>query len=431
MAPPPLYLTADLPGTGGVIRQRPEEFLVEEQPLYPLADEGEHLWLFIQKTGLTTPEAIRRVARAFQLSRRDVGYAGLKDKHAVTRQHLSLYLPKEEPGQVEGALERIAADPQLDMLWHTRHANKLRRGHHAGNRFVIYVRDVSPTAVVHAKPILDRLARRGVPDRFGPQRFGYRDNAHILGRLLLVGGHEAFLDEMLGRAGEDESEPLRLAREAYRDGNNEEAMRVWPRSLRYDRQALDALRQGRSPLKAVRAIDRDHRDFLLSAFQSAIFNAVLDRRIEAGTFDWLLPGDLAWKHDNRSVFAVDEATAEAENDASRTGEEGGRVARLEVSPSGPMWGGDMTLPGGEVLEMEEAALRETGVTRESLGDPPGAAGVPIKLAGARRPLRVPLRDPDLSGGVDEGGPYLRVSFELPRGAFATTVLAEIMKNDVE
>ncbi len=428
MITPPLYLTADLPGIGGSLRNRPEEFLVEEQPLYPLCDEGEHLWLFIQKSGLTTPEAIRRVARAFNLSRRDIGYAGLKDKHAVTRQHLSLYLPREShPTQISDALERLEHDPQLHVLWHTRHANKLRRGHHGGNRFVIYLRDVSPTAVVLAKPILHRLHRRGIPDRFGEQRFGYRDNAHTLGKYLLLGKYQAFLDEMLGEPGDDEGDDLRQARDAYRRGDFDDAIQLWPRSLRHDRQALDALRQGRPPLKAVRSIDRDHRDFLLNAFQSAIFNRVLDHRLDNGTFDRLIPGDLAWKHDNRSVFAVDQATVDAENDPHLQGEQGGRVPRLEVSPSGPMWGGDMTLPQGEVLDLEQAALEEGGVTRDQLADPPGAADVPMKLPGGRRPLRVPLRDPDLGGGVDGHGPYLRLAFELPRGAFATTVLAEVMK----
>lgn len=405
------YLTPDLPGVGGVLKQRPDDFLVEEQPLYEPSGEGEHLYLYIEKRGLTTPEAVQRIAAAFRTHRRSIGHAGLKDKHAVTRQHLSVWLPGVADGVVAESLERLKDNTKLGVLWAERHGNKLRRGHHGGNRFVLRLRDVEPTHVVRAKAILDVLARRGVPNYFGAQRFGYRQNSHVLGRLLLRGEHAAFLDEMLGSDYDTESPYIVEGRAHYRAGDYRQALEVWPKTLRYDRQALDALRQGKSPDQAVRVIDRSQREFLISAWQSSVFNAVLDQRVRGGTFDTLLPGDLAWKHDNRSVFAVDDKTAALENAA------GGRVPAGDVSPSGPNWGANMTQAAGEPGAMEHSALERSGITEPQL----------TSVEGGRRPMRMTLKHPEVSAGADEHGPYIRASFELPRGAYATVAMRELMK----
>jgi tRNA pseudouridine13 synthase len=410
------YLTADLPGIGGVIKRRPDDFLVEEIPLYEPCGEGEHTYLFIEKNGLTTDDVVRRIAHEFHVRRSDVGYAGLKDKHAVTRQHFSVCLPR--PGEQDTALRHLSHHPHIKVLWVDRHTNKLRLGHLRGNRFVIRVREVEPTSVIRAKAVLDRLTAAGVPDFFGEQRFGYRQNGHLLGRMLLLGDYEGFVRETLGDPREADSPPLREARERFVRGDIDGALEVWPRKLRHDRQLLDYLRQGRSAEAAVRALDFSQRDLLLTAMQSAVFNAVLDVRLRDGSFARLLPGDLAWKHDNGAVFAVDEATAAIEN--SR----GGRVPRLEVSPSGPMWGADMTPPAGEPLRIEREALASLGIAEEDF-----AAAGRHAPPGKRRPLRVPVTNADISGGVDEHGGYVRLAFDLPRGAFATIVLREVMKAD--
>ena len=411
------YLTDDVPGIGGRIKARDADFMVEEQPLYEPVGEGEHLYLFVEKTGRTTSDVVRTLAKAFRVSRGAVSYAGLKDKRAVTRQYFSVHLP----GRTDDAeaLARIEQEQgkTLFVLWADRHGNKLRRGHLSGNRFVIRVRDVHPTDVLRAKQVIDQLAAGGVANYVGTQRFGYRENGNVIGRHLLLGEWEAALDQMLGAGHEEDSPGLAAGRKCYREGDFAGALERWPRTLRFDRQALDALRQGADALKAIRAIDRTQRALYVSAWQSAVFNRVLDARIRAGTFDGLLPGDLAWKHDSRAVFAVDEATAEKENGA------GGRVGLQEVSPSGPMWGPRMTRASGEVGRAEEAALEHERMTVQQLG---GAGDVGAQ--GARRPLRVFLKDADVSGGVDEHGAYVRVAFELPRGAFATMVLREMMKN---
>lgn len=414
-------LTDDLPGIGGRIKERPEDFLVEEQPLYEPCGEGEHLYLFVEKTGMTTDDLVRHVARKCRVGRRDVGYAGLKDKHAITRQHLSVYLPGGDAQGDAEAVAEIERSRRTRVLWASRHANKLRRGHHGGNRFVIRVRAVEATAVLRARPILDRLAERGVPNRVGPQRFGFRNNSQEVGRLLLLGEFAAMLDEMLGRTIDGEGDLLTEARAFYRSGAYREALDRWPKSLRYDRQVLDALVKGRSPGQAVRAISREQLDLLVNAFQSQVFNEVLARRLDDDSFDRLLPGDLAFKHENRACFAVDQATAELENGPD------GRVGRFEVSPSGPMWAADMTRARGAVDEVEVAVLAAHGMSPQRLG---GDGKSVVRAVGSRRPLRVRLRDPEVSGGVDEFGGYVRLAFELPRGSYATTVLEEVMKGPV-
>ncbi len=414
------YLTPDLAGVGGQMKLRPEDFLVDEQPLYEPSGAGEHLILFIEKFNLTTHDAVRRIAKAFRVRRSAVGYAGLKDKHAVTRQHVSVHLPGV-PGADEQfaqeSIRRTEYHPHLKVLWSARHANKLRLGHLRGNRFVIHLRDVEPGAVVRAKAILDVLVKRGVPNFFGVQRFGYRGDSDRVGRSLLVGDARNALDLMLGNPDQRETEMRRRGREAYMAGDYAGALSLCPQRMRYERQALDALRQGKSFEQAAAAVDRVQRELMLSAWQSSIFNRVLDVRLKDGTFDRLVPGDLAQKHDNRAVFRVDQAMADQENAP------GGRIERLEISPSGPMWGADMMRAEGAVDALEQRLLQEDGLTVEQL-TPAGG----LKLVGQRRPLRVPLRDAEVSGGVDEHGPYVRLAFELPRGSFATTVLREIMKD---
>ncbi len=407
------FISQDIPGTGGVIKQRPEDFLVAERPAYEPCGTGEHVYLFVEKRNRATLDVTRRLAKLFHISPRDVGYAGLKDKYAVTQQWFSVL--QHDDDLVARAVERMAFTP-FRLLWHARHENKLRRGHLTGNRFVIRIRNYEPGAPDRARQTVRTLATRGVPNFVGEQRFGYRQNNHIVGRHLLLGRWQEMLDELLGHPRDFESEDARIARACYDSGDYTQTLELWPRQLRHDRQALDALRQGKAAREAVASIAFQQREFLISAMQSHIFNQVLDQRIRSGRFDRLVPGDLAWKHENRSLFRVDESTAEMENAS------GGRMESLAVSPSGPLWGGQMYRPAGRVLAEEQAALHAFGLSEADLVSPELC-----KAEGSRRPMCIPLIDPEVSEGRDEAGPFIRVGFELTRGAFATIVLREIMK----
>jgi tRNA pseudouridine13 synthase len=161
----PACATLDLPPVGGRIGPEPEDFRVDEIPAYVPAGSGEHLYVRLEKRAFTTPAAVREIARAAGVSERDVGYAGLKDRHAVTSQWLSL------PGRARPP-EGWELPDGLRVLEASRHGNKLRTGHLAGNRFRIALTDVSSEALVRASALVERLGARGLPNHFGPQRFG-------------------------------------------------------------------------------------------------------------------------------------------------------------------------------------------------------------------------------------------------------------------
>ena len=133
----PLVYPYGKAGLRGTIKQQPEDFRVTEQLGFPLTDEGEHLYLFVQKQGLTTHQLIESISRVAGIQPRHIGYAGLKDKQAVTRQWLSLHLPgvRHAPDIPDTESYQV-----LQAQWHDR---KLRVGAHRCNLFDIVVRDVS------------------------------------------------------------------------------------------------------------------------------------------------------------------------------------------------------------------------------------------------------------------------------------------------
>ncbi len=411
---PGLHLTADLPGVGGRLRARDEDFLVDEIPLYPPSGDGAHIYLFVEKQRLSTMDAARILAEHFGVPPAMVSFAGMKDKYAITRQHFSIEAPGIDPQSVPSI-----RDERLRVLWVDRHTNRLKIGHLRGNRFSIRIRNVAPTDVLKADRVLRRLARQGVPNYFGEQRFGSRLNNHLLGLHEARHDARALLDAMLLP---DPGAPDRndAARDHYSAGDYGAALRALTPTARAEREALRALARGASAEQAVRAISKSDRRFWLSALQSAVFNRVLTRRMERGTLATIVEGDVAMKHENGACFKVDGPTA-ADPDTIE------RAARLAISPTGPMWGRKMTRAAGSVDADETGALADLGITLEEICDGPRHLGK--MAAGTRRALRVPLIDPDIEGGADAHGPYIRAAFELPAGAFATVVMREIMKND--
>jgi len=149
------------------IGSAPEDFLVDEIPLYPQSGAGEHLYVWVEKRGYTTPAMLRAVTRAAGVDERDVGYAGLKDKHAVTRQWLSLPSKARPPSEWQ-------LPEGITLVEHTHHSNKLRTGHLLGNRFSITLVTADLGALEKATAIAERLRTRGLYNYYGGQRFGRR-----------------------------------------------------------------------------------------------------------------------------------------------------------------------------------------------------------------------------------------------------------------
>ena len=327
------------PPPSGDYRATPEDFLVEEILDFAPEGQGEHLWLWIEKRGLTTLEVVRHLARACEVTQRAVGYSGMKDRIAVTRQWLSVHLPGREGP--EDLAARLAAQGVL-VLEQTRHPRKLKRGVHRGNRFSLVITG----AAVQAPGLEARwewLCRHGAPNGFGPQRFGPE-----------------------GR-------------------NLERAQAVLARGWR----------------------KRDDREgMMLSTARSYLFNELLAMRQRDGNWDRLLPGEVAMLDGTSSQFAIEAIDDELVE----------RAARLDLHPSGVLWGVGVSATSGSAAEYEERLSERHGPLCDGLE----RAGVKL----ARRPLRMRLGDPRLTREAAS----LQLDFTLPRGSFATAVLRELIEH---
>lgn len=372
MSPMPDHLRLD-----GRIKDRPEDFFVYEIPMYEPSGEGEHLYLRIRRSGVSHDELLSVVAAACSVPVRAIGFAGIKDTQAVTEQTLSVHLPDSD------RMPTID-DDRIDIVWTDRHANKLRRGHLAGNRFVIRIRAVDPLRVTDVWGRLRGLAAHGSPNAFGPQRFGRNGDNHLLGLDLLRGDWDALA--------------ARLA-----DG----------RSGRLESRIRRAVESGTGSKEACRTVPGRLRRFWNDALQSVLFNAVLDERIRRGDWNRLQVGDIAWNHATRRTFVV---TAEdLEDDATID-----RIEQGVLVPTGPMWGRSMRMPGDDVAAMERTVAEGLDPDLIRLLTDEGRA------RGDRRPLAVPVSHASALSEMDEHGGCITVQFELPPGAYATTVLGELI-----
>ncbi len=398
-------LLASFEPVPGRIKLDYSDFVVEEVPLYPADGVGTHTYFLLEKTGLTTRQAVEDLAHALNVRRHEIGFAGLKDARAVTRQWMSV---EHVPPEKLAALKR----PRLRVLETTRHRNKLRLGHLRGNRFVIRVRQTQPDRLTALEDALRELARRGVPNFFGEQRFGYRGDTWAIGRAIVRREIDEAVDLILGRPGASDHGPIRRARELYDAGEYFDAARAWPAMFRSERRALKAIGMGHGKRRrGFAAIDRATRTFYVSAYQSYLFNRVVAERLQSG-LDRLWEGDLAWRHVSGAVFRVEDPAAEQ-----------ARADMFEISPTGPLFGYRMTEPAGPAGELESRILEGEGLKPEAFH-----AG-PLRVKGSRRPLRFQPTETQLLLGADERGAYLELRFMLPRGCYATALLRELFRLD--
>jgi tRNA pseudouridine13 synthase len=188
------YLTTALVGTGGALRTTDDDFVVDEELPYAPSGAGDHVFVRIEKRGTTTVDAARALARTLGVRDRDIGIAGMKDRHAVTRQWLSLP-PPVAPEQAL-AIEL----PGVRVLEAHRHAHKLRTGHVRANHFVLRVRGVDAGAAERARQILAALSvPPGTPNWYGEQRFGRDGDNAARGRALVTGERPLGRDRRLDR----------------------------------------------------------------------------------------------------------------------------------------------------------------------------------------------------------------------------------------
>ncbi|MEM6959998.1 MAG: tRNA pseudouridine(13) synthase TruD [Myxococcota bacterium] len=288
------------PATGR-IKVEPEDFIVEEIPSYEPVGEGTHWFFWIEKRGLTTRRAVAMLAAKLGVRARDIGTAGLKDRHALTRQYLSAE-------HVDGAALSGWEQDGLRVLRAVPHRSKLRTGHLRGNRFSIRVRAIAPAEAARLAEEGTALAS-GVPNYYGDQRFG-------------------------------------------RDGSNVDEAREW-------------LAEGGRPPK-----ERFKRRFLVSALQSAAFNAVLAARVERGCVHQAMAGDVLMTA-RGGIFEDDDLEAVQR-----------RMDAGEIDPTGPMFGGDMRRAQGLAGALESSV-------EDAFGFGPTMYARMGKLGlGTRRALRI-------------------------------------------
>lgn len=324
--PPPLR---------GVLRRTPEDFQVDEELDFAPSGAGEHVLVRVCKRGMNTVDVARLLARHAGVAAREVSYAGLKDRHAVTTQWFSVSMP----GKAEPNWSHLDSE-QITVIAAERHNRKVRRGTLARNRFTVVMRELRGD-FTSLPERLRRIAAEGIPNYFGEQRFGHDNLARA--RRMLAG--------------------------------------------------------------TVRVRDRFERGMYLSALRSHLFNAVLARRVQLGVWSRILRGEVLILGGSRSFFIAEEVDEELRR----------RVAAHDLHPSAPMWGRGELHSRYEAREFEECALVDFSQDCLALA----RANLQMERRSAR------LLPSDLQGSF-LGEDAFTVSFTLPPGCYATSVLRELL-----
>jgi len=322
------------PTVTALLRDKISDFKVFEILPYQPCGEGEHLYIYIRKTGANTNFVARELAKYFRVKESLVSYAGLKDRFAITEQWFGVHLPgKKSYDLADLKIEGV------EVLKINRHNKKLRIGDLQGNRFELILRNVS-----QVKEVMERwqkITSEGVPNYFGEQRFGI--NGGNLPKAL-----ELF-------AGADVK-------------------------------------------------DKKKRGMYISAARSLLFNAIIDKRIEQGTFNQLVSGDACMLANSQSVFKVPVV-----NDELRQ-----RLKTHEIDITASMWG------AGELMTTDDALVLEQGISKQFNEFCQGLARLGLKQE--RRKIRLIPRDTNFSLEGDD----VKLEFFLPAGSYATTVLKELV-----
>lgn len=347
-------------------KQSPEDFQVDELLEVGLSGEGEHLWLLIKKTAMNTSFVADQLGKWAKIPSRDVGYSGLKDRHAVTTQWFSLRLPKGELPDIsfdEFAKAHLTTDTEsVEVRQQTWHSKKLNRGTHKANRFVIRLTDIELNPKVAAAPAtvdetLTLISKEGVPNYFGEQRFG-------------------------------------------RQGNNIVSALEW-----FEQGTIN----GRPPHPKK---SRDAQSLLLSSARSAIFNQIVSARVQLGGWNTAIDGDVFNLDGSGSVFCVEQIDQEIHQ----------RLASGDIHPTAPLWG----IKNDKVSEAAKA-LEDKVVSQDAVLQRLAQGLEKKQLKTMRRATRLAVSDFSWSWTTEQADkPSLVLQFTLPTGTFATSVLSALV-----
>jgi tRNA pseudouridine13 synthase len=400
-------------GVGGVLRQTPADFRVEEVPRREPRGAGRYLIAEVEKTEWDTQALVRALSRALRVSRKRISFAGMKDRNAVTVQRMSLFGVR--PAALESVrlagvrLRAVGLDPEPVSL-----------GDLESNRFSIILRAIPlPAEEVRARAEATAAELRslgGAPNFFGLQRFGERRAVtHRVGELLVRGDVEGAVRAYVADEGEGEGEATRAARRLAREGDFKGALAAMPKSLGFEKALLNHLVAEPGDWGgAMAALPIGLQTLFVHGFQAKLFNRVLSERLVRGlSLAEPAEGDVLLLRGG-GVEPVTGANLESARKA---------VAAGRARVSGPLFGPEAPVASGEPGEIERRVMSEAKVTPEEFGRGP------VTSKGRRRPLLLPA-PVKWEEGPDErnaGSVALKLQFSLEPGAYATVVLREFTK----
>lgn len=404
-------------GIGGEIRKKYEDFYVEEIPETEPTGSGPNTWIFIEKIGRNTLDVLLDIAREYKLSRKRMGFAGMKDKAARTRQWICV--SNIEPENLQGLEEKLY---NVKVLKITKNQKKLRIGQLIGNKFKILIRNTHDPAkdAITAHEILSDLTQTGVPNYYGYQRFGKkRPNTHVVGRFLIQNDVKGAVDSYIGNPYPEEQNHIKSARKLYDEGKYLEAYESMPAGMRYEKMMLRELMRefkknqeldDNSYIRALRSLPKPLSRMFVHAYQSYLFNRVVSERTKLGV-DKYVEGDIIIDNEEHLIHEFDpEGIQERIND-------------FQAHATAPLYGTKVPLAGGKVGEIEHQVLEEENLKLEDFTVPKMPK---LGSHGLRRAMRFKVWDATAEQR-DEG---VLLKFSIPKGCYATAVLREVMKKDV-
>lgn len=404
------FYASDTPGIGGVLRQEPEDFRVDEMSADPKPDEkGRYLICRLKKRNWDHHRAIKAIAKQLGISHRRISWGGTKDKNAVTSQVISIY-------DVDASdLELIRLrDISLDPIY--RSHQQVSLGELRGNIFTIRIRDTGQDSIDERLSAITEKVLEGIPNYYGIQRFGaVRPVTHLVGLEILKGNLGDAVRMYIGEPFEEESTEMKSAREAFLEsGDAKSALFDFPVYMRYERAMLNHLAFAPDDYNgALKTLPPKLLSMFVSAYQSWQFNRVVSMRIEEGIpLGEPVEGD-------RLIFAngrEDIVTPAAVRTAAL------HIRRGRCSVALHLPGAETGEPVGMMDDWMAGLLSEDGITPESFRKASGF--VDTRFYGANRVIALKT---DISAECVDNIVDLR--FSLQPGQYATTVCREYMKAD--
>ena len=424
------YYVSDADGTGGQLRVDPEDFQVREleqfdiQPVDADTAAYPHLLCRVRLRGWDTNDFAGVLSDRLGISRERVSWAGTKDKHAVTTQLFSVdgIAPEELPDLSDAEVEIVG-----------RAGRPILFGDLAGNAFEITVRN--PEQPTNAEQITAEIrdfagtttteeTLVGVPNYFGQQRFGsHRPVTHEVGLAIARNDWEGAVMAYVGNPSEREPESTQEARAFVDEARDwQEALERFPKRLGYERSMLHRLADGDDEPADFRAaletVPTNLQQLFVNAAQSYIFNKILSERLRRGLpFDEPVAGDVVCFADEAAPAGLElpDQNSIQRVDESRVKTVARHCARGRAFVTAPLVGTETDLANGRPGNIERAVLDEVGI-EPSAFDLPGE----FHSTGTRRAVLVRTT-------LDYETEPLRLSFQLPRGSYATVVLREYLK----